>query len=120
MSKYCGRIGYAEDLIETSPGVWESKIIERTYFGDIPKNNQQLENSEINSDVVCNNVISIVADAYAYEHISAMRYITWMKTKWVVSNVAVMRPRLNITLGGVYHGKEPTGTSETSGANIGK
>lgn len=103
MSKYCGKVGYVETY-ESSPGVWEEHVTERTYYGDVTKNSRRLENTtNVNSDIQINNIISIVADDYAYEHILNMRYVTWMGVKWMASSVDVARPRLNITLGGVYH-----------------
>lgn len=102
MSKYCGKIGYVETY-ESAPGVWSERVTERTYYGDVIENSRRLENTGVNSDILINNTISIVADAYAYENISNMRYVTWMGTKWLASSVKVSRPRLIITLGGIYH-----------------
>ena len=34
MAKFYGKIGYAE-TVETKPGVWRPKIIEKPYFGDL-------------------------------------------------------------------------------------
>jgi hypothetical protein len=33
-----------------------------------------------------------------------MRYVEWLGTLWVVTNVEVQSPRLLLTLGGVYNG----------------
>lgn len=102
MPKYCGCIGYAE-TVETSPGVWQEQITERKYIGDVIKNSRRLTSAGVNSDVTISNTISIVADAYAYEHINSMRYVVWMNSKWKASVVEVARPRLNITLGEMYN-----------------
>ena len=37
MAKYYGKIGYNES-VETTPGVWEEKITERSYYGELIKN----------------------------------------------------------------------------------
>lgn len=114
MGKYCGRIGYAQ-TVEKNPGVWVEDIIERTYFGDITKNSRRMSSdSHINSNVTTNNVISIVADPYAYEHIFDMRYVTWMKQKWLIINVDVQRPRLILTLGGVYNEETSRSSHDSS------
>lgn len=118
MGKYCGKIGYAESL-EESPGVWVEKIVDRTYFGDIFKNAAQINShNTINYNVSINNIISIIADAYAYEHIYNMRYVTWMKQKWSIREVNVQRPRLILTLGGIYN-EEATGSSYDSSLYFG-
>ena len=107
MARFYGAVGYSEGTVETpvGSGVWIDVIIEKTYFGDVVRNNRQLNAGEkINDDLSVNNSISIVADAYAYENILAMRYIRWMGALWVVSTVDVQSPRLSLTLGGVYNG----------------
>lgn len=104
MAKFYGKIGYAETS-ETSPGVYTEAIKERSYYGDIIRNVRRLENSEhLNDDVNVSNSISIVADAYANENIFAMRYVEWMGARWKVTNVEVQRPRLILTVGGVWNG----------------
>ena len=97
-------MGYAVTL-EARPGIWEEKLIERNYYGDVIRNTRRLENGEsVNDDVVLNNSISIVADPYAYQNILAIRYIRWMGALWKVTNVEVQSPRLLLTIGGVYNG----------------
>lgn len=110
MAKFYGTIGYAVTE-ETSPGVWEEKIAERFYFGDVLRNSYRKENSgHLNDNININNQISLVCDAYAYEHVSAMRYVSWMGSLWKISSVEVQRPRLILEIGGVYNG-------DTSGAS---
>lgn len=102
VNKWAGIIGYAES-VETEPGVWTEKITEREYFGDLTRNLRRLENGlGVNDNVIVANEISIVADPYAMENFHAMRYVTFLGTKWKVSSVDVMYPRLRLTLGGVY------------------
>ena len=106
MGKFFGAIGYAE-TIETSPGIWEETITERNYKGDVTHLSRRLENGEhLNSNVNVNHSISIVADAYAYENVLSMRYATWLGARWKITDVEVQRPRLILTLGGVYNGNE--------------
>ena len=106
MAKFYGVIGYAETL-ETEPGVYEEFINERRHFGELIKFGRQLESSDkVNSDINLYNKISIIADPYAYNHFHAMRYIKFMGAKWKVSNVEVQRPRLILTVGGLYNDEE--------------
>ena len=62
--------------------------------------------SGLNDDLVLNNQLSIVADAYANQHFFAIRYVRWMGALWKITNVEVQRPRLLLTVGGVYNGPE--------------
>lgn len=105
MSRYSGVIGYAEEA-ELINGVWEdSEITERRYFGSIERVSRSIQNgSSILPDITVNNTISIVADAYAHNNFSRMRYVVWENTYWEVVSVEVRHPRLILTLGGVYNG----------------
>ena len=104
MARFHGVIGYGVS-VETYPGVWEESVDERFYTGDVIRNARRLETGEkVNDDITVNNSISIVADAYANNHFFAMRYVEWMGVKWKIANVEVQRPRLILTIGGVYHG----------------
>ena len=106
MGRFYGAVGYAETT-ETAPGVWKEGYTERNYYGDVQKFSRRLEGSNvINDGISISNVISIIADPYAYEHFSSIRYVKWMGVAWKVSTVEVDRPRLLLTLGGVHNGPE--------------
>ena len=106
MEKFYDLVGYGPYTEEVSPDVFTEVIKSRKYYGDILRNTRRLETgSEINSSIVINNSVSIVADAYAFEHFFAIRFVRWNKAFWTVTNVEVNRPRLILTLGGIYNGK---------------
>lgn len=103
VNKWAGKIGFATPK-EESKGVWVDDITERKYFGDITRNFRRLENgTSVNDNIAVANEISIVADPYAVQNFHSMRYITFMGTKWKISTVEVVYPRLRLTLGGVYN-----------------
>ncbi len=105
MAKFYGPIGYAETS-ETTPGVWVEEVTERNYSGDIVKVSRRLQAGEsLNDDLTVTNEISIIADPFAYQHFYAMRYIKWMGASWKITKVDVQRPRLILTIGGVYNGQ---------------
>lgn len=113
MAKFYGKIGYIQP-VESEPGYWEEKAIEREYYGDITRNTSRYQqDGHVNEDIVVNNVLSIVADPYANENFQHMRYVEWMGAKWKISNVEVQYPRLLLTLGGIYHEYEEN-SSESS------
>lgn len=104
MAKFFGKIGYAE-TVETTPGVWEEKITERDYFGDLIRNTRSLQSGEqLNDNINISNEISIVADPFAYENFHSMRYVEFMNAKWKISSVDVQYPRLILSVGGLYNG----------------
>ena len=117
MSRFCGKVGFGIPQ-ETAPGVYADKITERIYRGDITKMVQRLERSEyLNDNISVNNSISIVADAFANENFFSIRYVRWAGACWKVTNVEVQRPRLILTVGGVWNGTTDR-TSEDSGDDL--
>lgn len=106
MAKFYGPIGYAE-TVETTPGVYVDRIIERNYYGEMLRNTFRLESSGgVNDNINLSNEISIVSDPYAYEHFHMMRYVEFMGTRWKVNSVDPSKyPRLVLTTGGVYNGE---------------
>ena len=107
MARYSGVIGYAEQG-EFIDGVWENQsIVEKHYYGDVNRINRRLQNeSNVLPNLSVGNTISVVADAYAYQHFHNIIYVEWQGTKWVVTSVDVERPRLTLSLGGVYNGPQ--------------
>jgi hypothetical protein len=103
MAKFYGVIGYAETA-ETAPGVWREQITERPYFGDVIRNASKARDGEnLNDNLVLDNQLSVVADPFACEKFHAMRYVKWMGALWKILSVEVQRPRLILTIGGVYN-----------------
>jgi hypothetical protein len=102
MAKYHGNIGFAVQ-VETRPGIWEDVIEDRPYKGDVLSNVRRWDPSEnINDDFTISNRFSVISDAFLYSHIPAMRYIEYMGTKFKISSVNIDRPRVEISVGGVY------------------
>lgn len=103
MARFYGTIGYVES-VEKSPGVFVDIKTERNYYGDVLQNSKRWDNSEnLNDDLNISNRFSIVADAYAFDHFYAIKYIRWMGADWKVHYVEVNRPRLILTVGGLYN-----------------
>lgn len=108
MNRYYGTVGYAITE-EVALDVWQDVIVERNYVGDVLKNNRRWVGGEhLNDNLVINNSISIVADPYAYNHYTEIKYCTWMNSKWKVTNVQVAYPRLILELGEVYNDQGET------------
>lgn len=102
MAKYYGKIGYAIDE-EVKPGVWNPRIIEREYFGDVTRDTRRLSSSgNTNDNIVISNEISIVADPFANENFHSILYAEYMGAKWKVTSAEVKFPRIILSLGEVY------------------
>jgi hypothetical protein len=106
--RFHGAVGYATDE-ETAPGVWTAVITERSYYGDVIRNSRRLETPSsavptLNDNITVENSFSIMADAYAYDNFEKMRYVSWNGSNWTITNVEVRRPRLILTIGGLWNG----------------
>ena len=106
MAKFCGKIGYVTTV---DPGddndVWRSETVERTHYGDILRDTRRYEKGEsINDNVTLNKQISILSDDYSDSHYGDIRYAVLNGVKWKVTSVEPLRPRIILTLGGVYNG----------------
>lgn len=109
MAKFHGKIGYATS-VETAPGVWSDQVTEREYTGDVLRESKQWTRGEqVNDNLTVSNRLSIIADDFANTNIPGMKYVLWVGAYWKITSVEVQRPRLILTLGGVYNGpKQPT------------
>lgn len=107
MGKWYGKVGYV-NLKETIPGIWEEVITEKTYSGDLlPTPNSSswtASQDSVNDNWTINNRISILADPFAYQNFHTMKYVEFMDAKWKITKIDVQRPRLILTVGGIYNG----------------
>lgn len=104
MARFYGNVGFTVPT-EIRPGVWEDSVVERPYYGDVTRNSKRNESGDrVLDDLNISNEISIIADQFANENFHHMAYVEFMGALWKISTVAVQRPRLVLTVGGVYNG----------------
>lgn len=111
-NKFYGIVGFAADLKEgrgSNEGiVKEAPIVEREYFGDVQRLSRRSDTgTDIIDDVHINVQISIVADDYINSHMHSIKYVDFEGTLWKVTSVEPIRPRIILTIGGVYNGPTP-------------
>ena len=106
MARFYGEVGYGLTVeIPVGSGVWVDQMEEVSYYGDVIRSTRRLDPGEgLNSDIVVQNSISIVADEYALQHFATIKYVRWLEQNWTVSQVEVRHPRLILSLGEVYNG----------------
>lgn len=104
MNKWYGKVGYVE-TIEVEPGIWDEQETIREYYGELVKKSSKFRVSgDVNDDRDIAVELSIVADSYADLHFTSIRYVEFGGVKWKVNAVEPRRPRLILSLGGVYNG----------------
>lgn len=107
MAKFFGEIGFATQ-VETSPGIWEDKIIEKQYYGDVTRESRRFSVSEqVLDNINLSNQVSIIADGYVTDNIQNLRYVRWLGGLWKISYVELKFPRLVLEMTGVYNGPTP-------------
>ena len=107
MAKWFGNICYAEDVEDPADsGIYVKSYTVKQYQGDMVRNYKRTDKSDnLNDDITISNELSILADPYAYQNFHNILYVEYMGAKWKVTGVdAATRPRLTLTLGGVYNG----------------
>lgn len=108
MARWYGKVGYVKtEEIPEGSGIWEEVSIEKEYAGDLNRNHKRYENSNtLNDNITLQNEISLVCDPYAIENFQYIRYVEIMGSFWKVTSVDVQYPRLVLSIGGVYSGKQ--------------
>lgn len=121
MAVFYGEIGYGHS-VEKPPGsgIWVVEHTERKLVGSVKQLARTLRDGDkVVNDFSVGNSISVVADAYAYEHFQHIKYIRWMGGLYLISKVTVKAPRLLLDLGGVYNGPTADGTPPAPQGNSG-
>lgn len=104
MAKFAGLVGYVTQE-EKVPGVWSPVESPKKMKGDIIRLSSSSQNdNKVNSDVSLNHRVSLLGDAYAFNYYYNIKWVEIDGRKWEVSSVEVQRPRIIVTLGGVYNG----------------
>ena len=111
MARFHGKVGFIKTIEYdpvNHPSAYKPIAVERDYYGDIMRNTRRWDQNGTgtNPDLVINNTISIVADAFANENMGAMKYVRWRGDLWSITNIEIQRPRLILTIGGLYNGTD--------------
>lgn len=104
MTRFAGNVGYSESK-EVKTGVFKDVTVDRFMVGNIIQNGVRNDgNDTVNSNFSLNMRVSIVGDAYSFENFMHIQYVEYMNKKWEVLDVSIDRPRLNLSIGGIYNG----------------
>lgn len=104
MNKWYGKVGYIETT-EIEPGTWDEQETVREYYGEwVKKSSKFVVSGDANDNRDVSAELSIVADSYADLHFYSIRYVEFGGVKWKVNTIEPRRPRLILSLGGVYNG----------------
>ena len=104
--KFFGKVGFWMNDQETSPGVFQPVVVERSYRGDISKNTRRWDNNSYqNEGLNVMQTVSIVSDLFAQQNFTSIRYVVWSGSKLKVTSVSLDYPRITMEIGGPYDGE---------------
>jgi hypothetical protein len=104
MAKYSGTVGYV-NRAETTPGVWSDVTIPRIMRGDVLRAASVTQGAEkFHGDVTLQHRISVIGDAFAFQHFFNIKWLEYAGVKWQVTLIDIQKPRIILTLGGRWNG----------------
>lgn len=105
MAKFTGLVGYVTQE-EKVPGVWSPVSNPKTMKGDIIRQSSNNQNGDkVNDDITLGHRVSLIGDAYAFNNYFSLKWIELNGHKWEITSVELQRPRLIVTVGGLWNGE---------------
>ena len=90
--------------VETSPGIFEETIDEVEITGEIRNLGARWQKANLGDTVSARHVLSIVTPEDSIVDFTEVVYVIWQSRKWYVVSIEYKRPRIELTLGGLYNG----------------
>jgi len=104
MTKFWGKIGFNRGATEGEPGILTPTIEEVQVAGNMRLEGARWRNHELGDSVTARHVLSIVAPEDSTIDFAEAAYICWQNQKWSIVAIKYLRPRVELTLGGLYNG----------------
>ena len=104
MSRFRGNIGMNRGPVETDPGVFTQTIEEVEVSGEIRGLGLRWQNAEMRDSLRARHVLSIITPEHSIIDFTEVVYIWWQGRQWSVVAIEYKRPRIELTLGGLYNG----------------
>ena len=104
MARFSGLIGYVTQE-ESVPGVWSSVERTRKMKGNVIRQTASVVTGEgVNDNVSLNHRVSLIGDAYAFDNYFNIKWVKMDTKRWKVTSIEVERPRIIVSLGGIWNG----------------
>lgn len=104
MSRFRGPIGINRGTQETAPGIHQVVIEEVTVYGEIRNVAARWSQQNANETLRAQHLLSVVTPEDSEIDFNAVVYVVWKGRKWSVVSIQYKRPRVDLTLGGLYNG----------------
>lgn len=104
MAKFTGLVGYVTQE-EDVPGVWSPVETQKMMRGDTIRQSSSGQNdNKVNSDIALGHRVSLLGDSYAFSNYYNLKWVQVNGRKWEVSSVEIQRPRIILSVGGLWNG----------------
>lgn len=104
MTKFWGSIGINRGSKESAPGIFEEVIEEVEVAGEIRNLGARWQRHAMEKTVSARHVLSIVTPENSIINFTEVVYVIWQGRKWSIVSIEYKRPRIELTLGGLYNG----------------
>jgi hypothetical protein len=104
MSRFRGPIGINRGARESAPGIFTNVIEEVMVQGEMRNVSARWSQQNANETLTAKHVLSVVTPEKSEIDFNAVVYIVWQGSKWSVTSIQYNRPRVELTLGGLYNG----------------
>lgn len=103
MARFTGLVGYVTQE-ESVPGVWSPVETQKMMKGDMIRQSSSGQNGDkVHSDISLNHRVSLLGDSYAFNNYYNLKWIMVNGRKWEVSSVEIQRPRIIVSIGGLWN-----------------
>lgn len=102
MTRYLGFIGINRGAVETAPGIFTEVIDAIEVSGEMRQSRATWPQAGMRDGVQLAHVLSIVAPEDSDVDFNEVVYIEWQNHKWAVTQIQYKRPRVELSLGGLY------------------
>lgn len=104
MTRFQGKIGMNRGPVETEPGIFTPTIEEIEVSGTMMSLSLRWPQAGMNDGLSAKHILSILVPESERIDYNEVVYVIWNDAKWSVVSISYERPRINLTLGGLYNG----------------
>lgn len=104
MARFWGTIGLNRGFVEGPPGVYKPTVEEIEVTGELRQERLSWGQANLREGLRAGHILSIVTPDDGEIDFGEVEYIVWQGKKWDVVKVVYKRPRVELSMGGLYNG----------------
>jgi hypothetical protein len=104
MTKFRGNIGLNRGPVESDPGIFSQVIEDVEVTGEMLNLGLGWQGVGMQDSLSAKHILSIIIPEEESVEFNEVVYVEWHSRRWNVTSIEYKRPRINLTLGGLYNG----------------